>query len=206
MGGMEFLQMMRGGGQSAQAVETAPVLPPGIDKQVLKFFDTEKIDGFAAWSAVKHPELGEVEIGGFKPYTLTNPPAAKISEIGTAHAKFALYLSSLFPKVKIARTEVISHGGGLFRIRAEVENSGFWPTALAQGVTARAVKPTMVQLGVKQEDIISGHSKTNFFQALSGSGGREKFEWLVKGKAGDRIELKVVSEKAGADKSVIVLK
>jgi len=206
MGGMEFLQMMRGGGQSAQAAEAAPALSPGTDKQVLKLFDAEKIDGFAAWSPTKHPELGEVEIGGFKPYTLTNPPAAKISEIGTAHAKFALYLSSLFPKVKIAKIEVISHGGGLFRIRAEVQNSGFWPTALAHGVTARAVKPTMVRLGAKQEDIISGHSKTSFFQALSGSSGREKFEWLVKGRTGDRMEIKVVSEKAGADKSSIVLK
>ena len=203
--GMEFLQMMRGG-QAAQAAEAAAATPPGIDKQVLKFFDAEKIDGFAAWSAFKHPELGDLEIGGFKPYALVNPPAAKIAEIAAAHAKFALYLPSLFPKVKIAKTEVVSHGGGLFRIRAEVENSVFWPTALAHGVTARAVKPTMVQLGVKPEAIISGHGKTSFFQALSGSGGCQKFEWLVKGKAGDRIELKVVSEKAGADKSVIVLK
>jgi hypothetical protein len=204
--GMEFMQMMRGGGQSAQAAEAVPALTPGIDKQVLKFFDTEKIDGFVAWGTAVHPELGAVEIGGFKPYALTNPPAAKITEIGAAHAKFALYLSSLFPQVKIAKTEVVSHGGGLFRIRAEVENSGFWPTALAHGVTARAVKPTMVQLGVKQEEIISGHGKTNFFQALGGSGGRQKFEWLIKGKADDRIKLKVVSEKARADTSVIVLK
>jgi hypothetical protein len=184
----------------------AAVTPPGIDKQVLKFFDTEKIDGFAAWSAFKHPELGDVEIGGFKPYALVNPPAAKIAEIGASHAKFALYLPSLFPRLKIAKMEVVSHGGGLFRIRAEVENSGLWPTALAQGVTARTVKPTMVQLGLKPEEVISGHGKTNFFQALNGSGAREKFEWLIKGKSGDRIELKVVSEKAGTDKSVIVLK
>jgi hypothetical protein len=206
MGGIEFLQMMRGGAQAGQAAEAAPTLPPGIDKQVLKFFDTEKIDGFAAWSAAVHPELGAVEIGGFKPYAMVNPPPAKIAEIGASHAKFALYMSSLFPRVKIAKTEIVAHGGGLFRIRAEVENSGFWPTALAHGVSARAVKPTMVQLGVKPEEIISGNGKTNFFQALSGSGGREKFEWLIKGKSGDRIELKVVSEKAGADKSVIVLK
>jgi hypothetical protein len=206
MRGAEFIQMMRGGGAQAQRAQAGQALPPGIDKQVLKFFDAEKIDGFLNWTKFTHPDLGEVEIGGFKPYSVTNPPAAKIAEIGATHAKYAVYLMSLFPKVKIARTEITNHGGGLFRVRAEVENSGFWPTALAQGVTARAVKPTMVQLGVKPEDIISGHGKTNFFQALNGSGGRQKFEWLIKGRAGEKIELKVVSEKAGADTATIVLK
>lgn len=203
--GMDFLRMMSGapGAAGDQAGES---VPPGIDSQVLKWLDTEKIDGFVSWTEFKHPELGDVEIGGFKPYVIINPPAAKIPEIGASQAKFAVYLSSLFPKVKIAKTEVINHGGGLFRVKAEVENAGFLPTALVHGVTARAVKPTMVQLGVKQEDIISGHSKTNFFQALAGSGRREKFEWLIKGKPGDKVELKVVSQKAGSDKAAIILK
>jgi hypothetical protein len=206
MRGADFMQMMRGGGAQAQGAQAGQALSPGIDKQVLKFFDAEKIDGFLNWTKFNHPDLGEAEIGGFKPYAVTNPPATKIPEIGASHAKYAVYLMSLFPRVKIAKTEVTNHGGGLFRVKAEVENSGFWPTALAQGVTARAVKPTMVQLGVKPEDIISGHSKTNFFQALDGSGGRQKFEWLIKGRAGDKIALKVVSEKAGADTAAIVLK
>ena len=73
-------------------------------------------------------------------------------------------------------------------------------------VTARAVKPTMVQLQVAPESIISGNPKTNFIQALTGSGGRMKFEWLIKAKAGDNVELKVVSQKAGTDKRSVVLK
>ncbi|MCK7499762.1 MAG: hypothetical protein MZW92_62185 [Comamonadaceae bacterium] len=60
--------------------------------------------------------------------------------------------SSLFPRVKVASFEAVAHGGGLFRIKAEVENAGFWPTSLAQGQTARSVKPTMVRLGVEPGD------------------------------------------------------
>ena len=41
---------------------------------------------------------------------------------------------------------------------------------------------------------------------LDGSGKRVKYEWLVKGKSGDNIELKVVAQKAGADKVNITLK
>jgi len=117
-----------------------------------------------------------------------------------------MYLTSLFPRVKIAKTEVINHGGGIFRIKAEVENTGFLPTALAQGVVSRAVKPTMVQLGVDPASIVAGNEKTGFFQALSGSGGaRQSYEWLIKGKPGAVVTLKVVSQKGGADQATLKL-
>ena len=185
-----------GGAEQAQA----------IDRQLLQWLDKEKIDGFVAWTKFKHPDLGDVEIGGFKPYAAVNPPAAKIAELGKAHAEFAVYLSSLFPKIGIAKLEAINHGGGIFRIKAEVENSGFLPTSLAHALTARAVKPTMVQLQVAPESILSGSPKTNSIQTLAGSGGRVKFEWLIKAKPGDRIELKVVSQKAVTDRRSVTLK
>jgi len=178
----------------------------GVDRALLQWMDKEKIDGFAAWAKVKHPEFGEVEVGGFKPYVFVNPPAAKIAEMGKAHAEFALYLPTIFPVVKIATLDAVPKGGGLYRVTAEVENAGFLPTALTHAVTARAVKPTMVQLQVAPESIVSGSQKTSFIQALIGSGGRMKFDWLIKAKAGSSLELKVVSQKAGADKRAVVLK
>ncbi len=162
--------------------------------------------GFVDWKTFNHPDLGEVEIGGFTPYEINNPPASKIAKLGEAHGKFAVWLSSLYAKVKVAKTEIINHGGGVFRIKAEVENTGFLPTSLKHGVDSRSVSPTMVQLGVNPKTIISGDAKTNFFQALDGSGKRQKYEWLIKGKSGDEIELKVVAQKAGTDKVTITLK
>jgi hypothetical protein len=191
-------------GPPAQAAASAAT--PGIDKQVLKWLDAEKIDGFVKWTKAKHPEFGEVEIGGFKPYATTNVPAAKLAELGSSHAKFALHLLSLFPRVKVASFEAVAHGGGLFRLKAEVENAGFWPTSFAQGQTARSVKPTMVRLGVEPGDVLSGSSKTNFLPVLAGSGGRAKYEWLIKGKAGEVVELLVQSEKGGAATARVTLK
>jgi len=177
-----------------------------VDKTLLQWMDKEKIDGFVPWTKYQHPDLGEVEIGGFKPYVTVNPPAAKIAELGKTHAEFALYLSSLFPRIGIAKLEAIGYGGGIFRVRAEVENSGFLPTALAHAVVARSVKPALVQLQVPPDSILSGNPKSNSIQALNGSGGRMKFEWLIKAKAGDTIELKVLSQKAGAARRSVVLK
>ncbi len=197
-----------GAGRPISPGISAPGSSPsgGIDKKFLSYLDKNKIKGFVDWQTFMHPEFGEVEIGGFTPYEINNPPASKIVELGEAHGKFAVWLSSLYANVKIAKTEVVNHGGGIFRIKAEVENAGFLPTSLSHGVTSRSVRPTMVQLGVKPETIISGNAKTNFFQALAGSGKRQKYEWLIKGKSGDKIELKVVSQKAGTDKVNITLK
>jgi len=214
-GGQEIFQMMQSGrggemGRFAQAqmgtVAEAVQAAPGIDKQILRWMDAEKIDGFVKWTKARHPEFGEVEVGGFKPYAVTNPPPAKLAELGAAHAKFAVYLASLFPQVKVASLEAVGHGGGIFRIKAEIENAGFWPTSLAHGQTARAVKPTLVQLGVEPGAVLSGSAKTNFLPVLAGSGSRAKYEWLIRGKTGEVVELLVQSEKGGSATARVTLK
>jgi hypothetical protein len=190
----------------AGAPPEAEAVPEGIDLRLLQWMDSEKVDGFANWAPFSHPTLGQVEIGGFKPYAFTNPPAAKIAELGAGHAKFALYLTSLFSRVKIARTEVAALGAGLFRIKAEVENTGYLPTALGQAVAARSVKPVMVQLAVPPESIITGNEKTNQIAALAGSGSRQSYEWVIKGAPGSKVTLKVVSQKSGSDAATLTLK
>ena len=180
--------------------------PEGIDLRLLQWMDAEKIDGFVKWTAFKHPTLGDVEIGGFKPYVTTNPPAGKIAELGAAHAKFAVYLSSLYAKVAIAKTEVTALGAGLFRIKADIENSGYLPTAMLQGVQARAVKPVVVQLGVPPESIVTGSQKTTLVPTLAGSGTRQSFEWVIKGVPGSTVTLKAVSQKSGTDTATLTLR
>jgi hypothetical protein len=180
--------------------------PEGIDSRLLQWMDAEKIDGFVAWTPFKHPTLGDVEIGGFKPYVTTNPPAARIPDLGASHAKFALYLTSLFAKVRIAKADVSALGAGLYRIKADVENAGYLPSALSQGAQARAVKPILVQLGVPPESIISGSEKSTQVTALAGAGTRQSFEWVVKGTPGATVVLKVVSQKSGSDAATLTLR
>jgi Zinc carboxypeptidase len=198
------------GGRGAMGAASPDAASPdgaeGIDARLLQWMDAEKIDGFVKWTPFAHPTLGEVEIGGFTPYLTTNPPAATIAGLGAAHAKFVVYLTSLFPKVAIAKTAVTSLGAGLFRITADVENSGYLPTALAQGAQARAVKPIMVQLGVPPDTIVTGNEKTNHIPALAGSGTRQSFEWVIKGTPGSTITLKAVSQKSGTDTATLTLR
>ena len=194
-----------GAGSAAGTVADAEI-GESVDLRLLQWMDSEKADGFVAWTPFKHPSLGDIEIGGFRPYVTVNPPASKIAELGAAHAKFAAHLMSLFARVGIAKTEVTALGGGLYRVKAEVENTGFLPTALAQGVTARAVKPVMVQLGVPPESIVTGSEKTSVIPTLAGSGSRQSYEWVITARPGSTVTLKVVSQKGGSDTATLTLK
>jgi hypothetical protein len=168
--------------------------------------DAEKVNGFVAWAPFKHPTLGDVEIGGFRPYAVSNPDPSKIAELGKSHVEFVNYLSGLFPKIAIPEATATSLGGGLYRIKVEVENAGYLPTSTAQGVRSRAVKPTMVQIAVNPDDIVSGAPKTNFFPALAGSGRRQSYDWIIKGKPGSSIAVKAMAQKGGTATATVVLK
>ncbi len=177
-----------------------------LDHRLLKWMDSVGVDGFVEWTPFAHPDLGEVEIGGFKPYASINPPFEAVQELGPKQGAFVVYLASLFARVNIAETEVTDEGGGIFRITADIENAGFLPTATAHGVRSRSVRPTMVQLGIDPDDLLSGSAKTSFFQATDGSGRRQTFEWIIRGSRGDRLELRVVSQKGGSDTATLELR
>jgi hypothetical protein len=194
------------GGMAAGAADAGGETPEGVDLRLLQWMDAEKVDGFVKWTPFKHPTLGDVEIGGFKPYVTTNPPAAKIPDLGASHAKFALYLSSLFGKLAITKTEVTALGGGLFRIKADIANTGYLPTSTAQGAQARAVKPVLVQLGVAPASILTGDQKSTLVPTLAGAGTRQSFEWVVKGTPGSTVVLKAVSQKSGSDTATLTLR
>lgn len=182
----------------------------GIAESKASTFDEKLVgavtDGFIAWTPFTHPVLGEVEIGGFKPYAVTNPPASDIDALGKSHAAFAMYLGTLFPEVAIPELAATSLGGGLYRITADVENTGYLPTSTAHGVTSRSVKPVFVQLDIDPDAVVSGDAKTNFIPALAGSGRRQSYTWIVRGKPGQTVALKAVAQKGGAAARSVVLR
>ena len=64
----------------------------------------------------------------------------------------------------------------------------------------------MVQLGVNPDDIVTGAAKTSFFPALAGSKRRQTYEWIVRGKPGSTVTLKVVAQKGGTASTTLTLK
>ncbi len=160
---------------------------------------------FVEWSPYEHPEFGAVEIGGFRPYVTANPPAEQLPELGRKHGEFVVRLAGMLPRVNIVNTEVEDHGGGVFTVTAEIENSGYLPTSLQHGVVSRAVQPTTVRIQVDPQSILTGDPKSSTVQRLEGSGSRAKFSWVIQSNNGQSIEIWVRSQKGGTDTATVTL-
>ena len=176
------------------------------DAKVLAALEGAGIDAFVDWTSFAHPDLGEVEIGGFRPYAAVNPPADELAELGSAHGAFAVRLAGMIPRVEIADTEVENHGGGVFTVSVEVANTGYFPTSLQHGVVSRSVRPTIVQIQVPPEAILTGAAKTSTVQRLEGSGARERFSWVIRGQQGTSVEIRVRSQKGGTATATVMLR
>ena len=125
------------------------------------------------------------------------PAPAAVAALVEPHVRFLVELSTFVPRVAVASLTATKLGGGLYRIRAEVENRGRWPTALQHAIAARAVKPTLVAIDVAPASIVSGAPKHQFFPTLAGSGRRERIEWIVRAGPGQAVTVRVVAQKGG---------
>ncbi|NOZ57173.1 MAG: hypothetical protein GXO73_10360 [Calditrichaeota bacterium] len=159
--------------------------------------------GFVEWKPVQHPQLGEVEVGGFLPFVRTNPPDTALPRLVVGHTRFVALLGASLPEIKIAEVKATPLGGGVVRVELTVENDGYLPTVFAHAARARAVKPTRVEVETKAK-MLSGR-KITFLDPIPGSGGRAKAEWIFRGKKGTRVRLRVVSEKAGTVETTVKL-
>ncbi len=195
-----------GGGRGGRGGGGGGTSAPGADAALLAKLDGAGIDAFVDWTAYDHPQLGAVEIGGFRPYVTHNAPAAELADLGRSHGEFVVGLAGRLPKVSLVSTGVTSHGGGVYTVTAEISNSGFLPTALRQGMTSRSVPATTVQIQVDPENVLTGDAKTGRAARLEGSGGRASFSWVIRGSDGDEVEILVRSQKGGSDSATVTLR
>ena len=192
-----------GAGASGSAGRTQA---PREDATLLADLDAAGIDAVVEWTPFRHPELGDVEIGGFLPYVTQNPPADQLPALGVKQGEFLVELAGMLPRVRIAKTEVEALGGGLFKVEVEVENTGLFPTSLRHGQTSRSVGPTFLQIQVDDDDILSGAEKTASLGVLAGSGSRESVTWVIRGRAGSGVEIRLHSQKSGRDTATVTLR
>jgi hypothetical protein len=176
------------------------------DAAVLRALEGAGVNAFVPWTAHKHAQLGDVEIGGFRPYMTGNAPAKDLAELGRKHGEFVVKLASMLPRVRIAATEVKAHGGGLFTVTVDVENTGFFPSSLQHGVVSGSVKPTLVQIQVPAENIVTGAPKAMRIASLNGSNSRQRISWVIRGRSGTAVEINVLAQKGGTDSATVTLK
>jgi hypothetical protein len=180
---------------------------PSADALYLKWSDSGLGGaGFIPWRPFKHPTLGDVEIGGFVPLARANPPAPEIGKTADAHAELYLKLMQRLPELAIKSTKVETKGEDTYKVTVHVANTGWFPTATAQGRRARTAWPVTVRLTLAESQTLFSGLPVESIPSLAGSGGTHKLEWVVRGPKGSTLELVASAPRAGTASTTIALR
>jgi hypothetical protein len=86
-------------------------------------------DGFVAWKPFKHPQLGDVEIGGFDLNRYWyNIPFDRLEKEVAPHSEWLVTLGLSTARLSVRSFAAEPVGNDLWRVRLVVENSGWLPT------------------------------------------------------------------------------
>ncbi len=150
---------------------------------------------FVNWTPVKHPQLGDVEIGGWKKYTTSSPPpGAYLEQESERQFKFNVMLAEMMPEVEVAALEAKALGGGLFRVTATVRNAGYIPTSTAMMEKVRRAQPVVAALAAKGEiEIIDGKADVSLGSLEGAPADGKTAAWLVRVKGAAPVEITVTA-------------
>ncbi|WP_435105166.1 M14 family metallopeptidase [Arhodomonas sp. AD133] len=188
------------------------------DLRALARWDREHNQGriLKPWRAVDHPQLGDVEVGGWDPRVgLFNPPYEQLPHLCDAIAAFWLRVAALAPCVTIDDLYAAPLGDDLTRITATVRNTGYlstygmpsarrleWNHPLYAHLEAEGPEP--VTTGGSRQKVGHlhgwGHGRFNpratlFYPFSPGNTGERRLSWLVRGH-GD-VTIRVTGPRTG---------
>lgn len=115
------------------------------EEDLLKFLEWNDNDldgeGFVDWHEFDHPQLGKIELGGWRfMYTRRNPPPKYLEEVCHGSCLFTLdhARATPLPSIELSAERI---EGGVHRVTALMRNDGYLPTY----VTAHAKAKGLVQ-------------------------------------------------------------
>jgi murein tripeptide amidase MpaA len=178
--------------------------------------------GYVDWYAFEHPQLGEVELGGWdRMYCWTNPPPDVLEREIAPHADFAILHLLISPKLEIRLLEHEAIGDGKHYVRVVVENTGWLPTNVSQkAVDRKAVRPVELELTLPDgARVVGGERKVEVGQlrgrnlkrntlgwrADDSTTDRAKVEWIVEAPQGGALQIEARHERAGVVRTEVPL-
>ncbi len=180
-------------------------------------WNEEELDntGFAEWTPYDHPELGQVEIGGWRVrFTRRNPPPHLLKGEIEKYVPWMLWLAEVSPKVVIRNHQAARLSDDLVEITVVVANEGYLATNITQrAVDAEIVVPVRVVLDLSDAELLIGARRREIGHL---KGGRERghdlrasehtLEYVVRITGPrPRSAVTVTSEKGGTARSQITL-
>ncbi len=197
--------------------------PVEDDLKMLAWADKElQGKGYIDWYKFQHPQLGELEIGGWnKIYAFRNPPPHLLEKEIAKFPDWLIYNAMTSPKLELVEAKAEKVGDGTHLITLVVQNAGYLPSyvskrALARkqsrGVIAEISLPQGVELvsGKARETLgeLEGraykHTLMSFWTDTSPTADRTLCKWVVKGSG--EVNITARHDKAGAVHTKVTLK
>ena len=187
--------------------------PEEDDLKLLRWND-EQIGGrgFVPWRPFTHPQLGEVEIGGWiERRTFGNPPEELLEATLAPNTEFVIAHALMTPRLELRQASVDALGAGLFRVRVTVANSGYLPTYGSKRAEAvQAVRPIEVELRLPSgAELVTGEVRQTIGQ-LEGRANKRalwgadyptdnlrRMEWSIRAPEGGTILITAAGQRAG---------
>ncbi|MBK7712240.1 MAG: peptidase [Bacteroidales bacterium] len=147
-----------------------------------------KGDAFIPWTPVIHPDFPgkKAEVGGIKPFIMTNPPADSLDVIIMRNYNFIKAVASMHPELEFLDINVENQGEGIQRISLKLHNSGIFATSPKIGEENMWTRVMRITAETSDgQSIISGQ-KVQKVERLEGSQSAE-FSWLISGKGSVKI-------------------
>ncbi len=193
------------------------------DKKMMKWND-EVLGGkgYVEWHKFNHPQLGEIEIGGWDVgYCWRNPPPEFLEKELALFPKWLLWHALISPVLELHDVSVKSLGNDTYRVRVVVQNAGWLPTyiskkALEKKVTRGVIvelelpEGATLETGRMREEIgqLEGRAYKDIVVSVWNADpteDRAKCEWTIRAPKGGVLKIVAKHERAGMVKKAITL-
>ncbi len=137
-----------------------------------RIFDSERYrwndeelngEGFSNWTNFDHPQLGPVEIGGWRTrFTRQNPPPHLLEDEIQQYVPWMLWLAEVSPRVKIRDVTVTPISSDVVKVSVLVMNEGYLPTNITQrAIDAEVAQPVRAIVNLTDSELLVGSMRTN---------------------------------------------
>jgi hypothetical protein len=191
------------------------------DRKMLKWSD-EALEGkgYVAWYPFEHPQLGPVELGGWNhQLAWRNPPSQFLEKEIAPFAGWLVWHLLISPRMELFEATAKSLGGGSYRVRMVVQNTGWLPSyvtkkavekKLARGVVFEIELPEGVALETGEPRQESGQLEGRAYKGSTPSDSdptddRLKAEWVVVAPTGGAVRLTARHDRAGTVRAEVQL-
>jgi hypothetical protein len=173
-------------------------------------------EGVVPWKKVKHPQYGDIEIGGIKKAWTRTAPSFLIEDMCHRNMAFTLFHAYHLPVLKINSQEVKNLPGGLKQIDVVIYNERVLPTRSAHEVSNKITAPDIISISGNNMKVIGGfivsdpylnfaeeqkfHPENLKIETFDGMS-ETHVRWIVSGNA--PFQITIDSNKGGSLKSTI---